>query len=72
VGSITVLVSGTFPANAHFDPAADWIDGITASPMFDPPSVTGLTNAAVPSGTTISFTSAISLKSDALVKKASS
>jgi type IV pilus assembly protein PilM len=71
VGSITVSVSGTFPANAHFDPAAEWIDNITASPMFDPPSVTALTNAAAPGGTTVSFQSTISLKSGALVKKAS-
>jgi type IV pilus assembly protein PilM len=72
VGSISVSVSGTFPANAHFDPAAEWIDSITASSMFYPPSVTGLTNASAPTGTTVSFQSTISLKSSALVKKASS
>lgn len=73
VGSITISVSGTFPANAHFSPVAEWIDSITASPMFDPPSVSGVTNSqASNGGTTVSFTSTVSLKSGALVKKASS
>ncbi|MGD0321747.1 MAG: type IV pilus assembly protein PilM [Acidimicrobiales bacterium] len=72
VGSFTVSVSGSFPANAHFDPVAEWIDSITASTMFDSPSVSGVTNAPAPGGTTVSFQSTVSLKSAALVKKASS
>jgi type IV pilus assembly protein PilM len=72
VGSITVSVSGTFPANAHFDPAAEWIDSVTASSMFSPPSVTALTNTPSPGGTTVSFQSTVLLKSGAFVKKASS
>jgi type IV pilus assembly protein PilM len=72
VGSITVSVSGTFPTNAHFDPVAEWIDSITSSSMFDPPSVSGVTNAPALGGTTVSFQSTVSLKSVALVKKASS
>ncbi|MGD0254896.1 MAG: type IV pilus assembly protein PilM [Acidimicrobiales bacterium] len=72
VGNITVSVSGTFPANAHFDPVAEWIDSVTSSPMFDPPSVNGVTNAPASGGTTVSFQSTVSLKSVAVVKKASS
>ena len=72
VGSFSVSVSGTFPANAHFDPVAEWIDSITSSTMFDPPSVSGVTNAPTTGGTTVSFQSTVSLKSVALVKKASS
>ncbi|HUC35706.1 MAG TPA: type IV pilus assembly protein PilM [Acidimicrobiales bacterium] len=72
VGSFTVSVSGSFPASVHFDPAAEWIDSITASPMYEPPSVTGVTNAPAPGGTTVSFSSTVSLKSIALVTKATS
>jgi len=68
-----VSVSGSFPANAHFSPVAEWIDSITASSIFDPPSVSGVTNTqATGGGTTVSFSSTISLKSSALVKKAGS
>jgi len=73
IGSVTVSVSGSFPANAHFSPVAEWIDSITASSIFDPPSVSGVTNTqATGGGTTVSFSSTISLKSSALVKKAGS
>jgi hypothetical protein len=74
VGNINVSATGSFPANAHFSPVAEWIDNITASSMFDPPSVNGVTNAQVTGtgGTTVSFSSTVSLKSTALVKKGSS
>lgn len=72
IGSISVSVSGTFPANAHFSPVAEWIDDITAAPMFDPPSVAGVANAPVSGGTTVSFQSTVSLKNGALVTKGSS
>lgn len=72
VGTVAMSVSGTFPSNAHFNPVAEWLDGITASPMFDPPSVSGASNTPAPGGTTVSFLSTDSLKSGALVKKLSS
>ncbi len=71
VASITMQVSGSFPAAAHFSPVAEWIDNITASPMFDPPSVSGVANTPVGSSTTVSFESTVSLTNSSLVKKAS-
>ncbi|MGH9918001.1 MAG: pilus assembly protein PilM, partial [Nitrososphaerales archaeon] len=72
VGSLNIGVSGTFPATAHFSPVAEWIDSITGSSMFDPPSVSGVSNAPVPGGTSVTFQSTVSLTSGALVKKANS
>jgi type IV pilus assembly protein PilM len=73
VGNINLSVSGTFPADAHFSPVAEWIDSITSSSMFDPPSVSGVSNSGAAGGTTtVSFGSVVSLKSGALVPKGSS
>jgi type IV pilus assembly protein PilM len=72
VGQFVISVSGTFPATAHFSPVAEWIDSISASPMFDPPQVTGVSNTPDSGGTTVSFQSTVSLTSGALVQKAGS
>jgi outer membrane murein-binding lipoprotein Lpp len=37
VGTLNVTVGGTFPAVAHFQPVAEWIDNITGTSMFEPP-----------------------------------
>lgn len=72
VGTVTVQVSGNFPANAHFSPVAEWIDGITSSPLFDPPGVSGVANTPSGSNTTVAFQSTVSLTSGSLAKKATS
>jgi type IV pilus assembly protein PilM len=73
VGSINVSVGGAFPAAAHFSPVAQWIDSITASTLFDPPSVTGVTNAPATGGnTTVTFQSTVSLTGQTKVRKTGS
>lgn len=63
IGSFVATVSGSFPSTAHFSPVAEWIDSITASTMFSPPSVASVTNVPNPSGTgtTVTFQSTVSL-----------
>jgi type IV pilus assembly protein PilM len=71
VGSISLTVTGQFPATSHFNPVAAWIDSISASPIFDSPSISGVSNSG--SGTiVVEFTSTIYFKSGALVQKARS
>jgi len=72
VGSITLSARGTFPAAAHFSPVAEWIDSITASSMFDPPSVTGVSNSQTSGGTNVAFQSNVALTNSALTTKAGS
>ena len=61
IGSLALGVSGTFPSSAHFDPVAQWIDALTASPMFSPPGVAAVTNAPIGTNTTVAFQSSLFL-----------
>jgi len=61
IGSMTVSVSGSFPNTAHFSPVAEWIDGISSSSMFAPPSVSSVTNAPTGGSTTVTFSSVVSI-----------
>jgi type IV pilus assembly protein PilM len=73
IGSVAVGVAGTFPGTAHFDPVAQWIDGLSASPMFSPPGVTAVANAPNGANTNVSFQSNLWLTvSSNLVKNAGS
>lgn len=63
IGSMTVSVAGTFPNTAHFSPVAAWIDAISKSPMFAPPSVSSVANAAAGGATTVTFQSVVSILS---------
>ena len=69
IGSIAVGVSGTFPTSAHFDPVAQWIDGLTASPMFSPPGVDSVANTPSAGNTTLSFQSSFWLTPDSNLTK---
>jgi type IV pilus assembly protein PilM len=72
IGTLSLGLSGDFPNSAHFDPVARWIDSLTASPMFSPPSVEAVTNApAGAANTTVTFSSTLSLLSASnLIKNA--
>ncbi|HVA02726.1 MAG TPA: type IV pilus assembly protein PilM, partial [Acidimicrobiales bacterium] len=59
IGSLTVGLSGNFPSSAHFDPVAQWIDNLTASPMFSPPGVSAVANAPAGGSTTVTFSSTL-------------
>jgi len=59
IGSLTLGVSGAFPSSAHFDPVAQWIDGLTASSMFSAPGVASVTNQPVGGNTTVAFQSSL-------------
>lgn len=61
IGTLSVGLSGNFPSSAHFDPVAQWIDNLTASPMFSPPGVSAVANAPAAAGTTVTFSSTLSL-----------
>ncbi len=69
IGSLQVGVAGTFPISAHFDPVAQWIDGLTSSSMFSPPGVASVTNTAAGGSTAISFESNLWLTTDANLTK---
>jgi type IV pilus assembly protein PilM len=69
IGSLTLGVSGTFPSSAHFDPVAQWIDALTASPMFSPPGVASVTNAPSGASTTVAFQSNLFLTPDSNLTK---
>jgi type IV pilus assembly protein PilM len=69
IGSLALTVSGTFPSSAHFDPVAQWIDALTASPMFSPPGVAAVTNAPVGGNTTVAFQSTLFLTSSSNLTK---
>jgi type IV pilus assembly protein PilM len=69
VGSINVSVGGNFSGAAHFSPVAQWIDNITATTMFDPPGVSGVTNAPFGAGTAVNFQSTLSLTTGATLAK---
>jgi hypothetical protein len=59
IGSINVGVSGTFPSSAHFDPVAQWIDGLSASSFFSPPGVSAVANAPAGPNTSVTFQSTL-------------
>jgi type IV pilus assembly protein PilM len=61
IGSLTVGLSGNFPSSAHFDPVAQWIDNLTASPMFSPPGVSAVANAPSGANTSVTFSSTLFL-----------
>jgi len=61
IGTLSMGLSGNFPSSAHFDPVAQWIDNLTASPMFSPPGVSAVANAPAGAGTTVTFSSTLSL-----------
>jgi hypothetical protein len=56
---LTVGLSGNFPSSAHFDPVAQWIDNLTASPMFSPPGVSSVANTPAGGNTTVTFSSTL-------------
>jgi type IV pilus assembly protein PilM len=73
IGSLTLGVAGTFPTTAHFDPVAQWIDNLTASPLFSPPGVTAVANAPNGGNTNVSFQSQLGVTPEAnLIKNAGS
>ncbi len=59
IGSLSVGLAGNFPSSAHFDPVAQWIDNLTASPMFSPPGVSSVANTPSGASTTVAFTSTL-------------
>ncbi len=61
IGTLTLGVTGNFPSSAHFDPVAQWIDNLTASPMFSPPGVGAVANTPAGTNTTLTFSSTLSL-----------
>ncbi len=69
IGSVTVSVAGSFPNTAHFSPVAEWIDGISSSPMFAPPSVSSVANAAAGGATNVTFQSVLSILTGASMQK---
>jgi len=70
IGSLNLGVGGTFPGTAHFDPVAQWIDNLTASPMFSPPGVSAVTNAPSAGGNTaVNFQSTLWLTANANLTK---
>ena len=69
IGTMTVSVAGTFPNTAHFSPVAQWIDGISSSPIFAPPSVSAVANAPAGGSTTVTFQSVVSILSGASLEK---
>lgn len=64
IGSLNVSVSGTFSNTAHFSPVAEWIDAISGSKLFSPPSVTSVANAPSGGNTTVTFQSSLALTSE--------
>ncbi len=66
---MTVSVSGTFPNTAHFSPVAEWIDSISSSQMFNPPSVSAVANAPLGGSTTVTFQSVVNLTSTSSMAK---
>ncbi|HUY20926.1 MAG TPA: type IV pilus assembly protein PilM [Acidimicrobiales bacterium] len=69
IGSLALGVGGTFPTTAHFDPVAQWIDGLTASSMFTPPGVASVANAPTGGNTSVTFQSTLWLTADANLTK---
>ena len=69
IGSLQLNVSGTFPTSAHFDPVAQWIDNLTTSPLFSPPSVASVANAPASGSTNVAFQSTLYLTQNANLKK---
>jgi type IV pilus assembly protein PilM len=69
IGSLALGVSGAFPSTAHFDPVAQWIDGLTASPMFSPPGVASVSNQPAGGNTTVAFQSTLWLTSSSNLTK---
>jgi len=69
IGSLTVQVSGSFPSTAHFDPVAQWIDGLSSSSLFTPPGVASVTNQPSGGNTLVSFQSNLWLMSSANLTK---
>ncbi|MHB8680564.1 MAG: type IV pilus assembly protein PilM [Acidimicrobiales bacterium] len=61
IGSMTVSVAGTFSNTAHFSPVAEWIDAISSSKMFSPPSVSSVANAPAGANTTVTFQSIVAI-----------
>ncbi len=61
IGTLSMGVSGTFPSTAHFDPVAQWIDGLSASSFFTPPGVASVSNAPNGGNTTVTFQSSLYL-----------
>ncbi|HUA96119.1 MAG TPA: type IV pilus assembly protein PilM [Acidimicrobiales bacterium] len=69
IGSLTVQVSGAFPSTAHFDPVAQWIDGLSASSFYSPPGVASVTNSPSAGNTLVSFESNLWLMPQANLTK---
>lgn len=69
VGSMTVSVAGSFPNTAHFSPVAEWIDAISNSSMFAPPSVSSVANAASGGSTNVTFQSVVTILTGGSMKE---
>lgn len=69
IGTMTVSVGGSFPNTAHFSPVAEWIDAISGTSMFAPPSVSAVANAANGGSTDVTFQSVVSILSNASLAK---
>lgn len=71
IGTMSLSVSGTFAADPHYNPVAQWLDQVGA-PMFQPPTVAGASNAPVSGGTSVTFQSTVDITSaGSLAKNAS-
>lgn len=69
IGTMTVSVGGSFPNTAHFSPVAEWIDAISGTSMFAPPSVSAVANAANGGNTDVTFQSVVSILTNASLAK---
>jgi type IV pilus assembly protein PilM len=69
IGAITVSVSGSFPNTAHFSPVAEWIDAISGTSTFAPPSVSSVANAPNGGATNVTFQSVVSVQPPASLAK---
>lgn len=69
IGQMTVNVNGTYRTDTHFSPVAEWIDNLSASPFFFPPSVASASNQKNGSSTQIQFSSTINLQPEANLAK---
>jgi type IV pilus assembly protein PilM len=69
IGTVTVSVTGTYAADIHFSPVAEWIDNLSASPFFYPPQVPQAQNTKTGGQFTVNFQSTVGLQPDANLSK---
>ena len=71
IGSLTLSLSGTFANDPHYDPLVAWLQAV-GPPMFVAPAPPAATNAPAAGGTTVSFSSPVTITAQgSLAKNAS-